>query len=101
MLLVDDGLAVELPRVERPRLEDFTGLFRLGNPGRSRVARRPLAPVQVEQDDVVAEVRVPRDRAAATIFRIARMTTSGKASPIPFVQFFFSLRKRPVDHFRD
>ncbi len=24
-----------------------------------------------------------------------------KASPIPFVQFFFSLRKRPVDHFRD
>ena len=71
---VDDRLAVELPRVQRARLQDFAGLLGLGDAaGAFRLARRPLALVQVEEDDLVPEVRVAGDGASAAVLGIAGM----------------------------
>ena len=70
---VDDRLAVELIRVERPRLQDFAGFFGLCNTGEAGVARRPFALVQVKKDRLVPQVCVAGDCPATTVLGITRM----------------------------
>ena len=65
--------------MERTRLEDLAGFPRLGHAASARFGRlvgRPLAIVQVEQDDLVAEVGIAGDGSSAAILGVARMAAA-------------------------
>jgi len=75
---VNDRLAVNLPGKGGPRLENFAGFLGFGHAHGAGVMRRlvgPLALIQVEQDDLVPQVGVAGDGAAAAVFGVAGMPT--------------------------
>ena len=82
MLAVDHGIAVNLPREERPGLEDLARLAGLGDA--DAVLRLPgrHAVVQVEQNDFVPQVGIAGDGAAAAVFGIAGMAAGDDHLPL-------------------
>ena len=73
---VHDGLAVKLSGENGAGLENFAGFLGFGNADRTGVVTRfvrPIASVQVKQNNFVTQIGVTSDGAAATIFRIAGM----------------------------
>jgi len=75
---IHDRFAVNLSRKGGPRLENLAGFLGFRHAHGAGVVRwlvRPLAPVEVEQDDLVPQVSVAGDGATAAVFRVAGMTT--------------------------
>src|SRR4029077_10023646 len=59
--------------------EDLAGLLGLGHPEPASLGCfvwRPLAVVEIEEEDLVSQVGVAGDGAAATIFGVARMAAA-------------------------
>ena len=75
---VEDCLAVDLPRIGGARLQNLArlaGLLHADVGGSSPLRRRPLAVVQVKEDDLVTELVIARNGSAATVLRIAGVPT--------------------------
>ena len=72
VLAIDDGMAVSLACVEGASPEDFTGLFGFGNACEGW-GWGPSAVVEVEEDDLMAELSEACDGAATSIFGVAGM----------------------------
>jgi len=54
-------------------LEGFGSAYS-GAASKARSAAEPLAAIEVQQNHLMAEIRVARDRPGAAAFRVARMT---------------------------
>jgi hypothetical protein len=78
---VYNRVAIALSRKDGAGFQYFAGFPRFRNShtaARARIFLRTalLAPVQVQQNDFVSQIRVPRNRAAAAILGIARMAAA-------------------------
>ena len=74
---INDRSAVELAGVGRTGLENLAGLLGFCDTHRLGIFQQrvfgPLAPVEVEQDDFVAQAGITGDGAAAAVFGVAGM----------------------------
>jgi hypothetical protein len=71
---VNDGIAIDLSRVNRPCLENLAGficLFHAHGAGIFVAFRAWITAVEVEQNDFVPQLCAARDCASATVLRIA------------------------------
>ena len=84
--IVDNGVAVDLSGVGRPRLEYFASSFRLSD-SYGRAGRRPRSVVQVKQHYLVAKLGQASDGAAASVFGIAGMSAGDDNFQFPARRF--------------
>src|SRR3954467_924565 len=82
MRVVNNGMAICLARVRRPRLQNFASLLRLRYPDRCR--RLPRAIVEVEQHYFVTGRSEPGHGAATAILWVARVATGNHDLEFPW-----------------
>ena len=78
MRLINDGFGIDLTGEGGTSFEDFAGFGGFSDANRSGIVAGligPLAFVQVEENNFVAEIGVASDSATAAVFRVARVTT--------------------------